>query len=208
MIRLFIVEDHPVIVAGLKNMFRPSRDNIEITGSAANVDEMLNHQDPDKFDIIILDLWISSTSPLENMQQLQQHFPGKPIIIYTTEDSSYWQRKMFTLGAKAYTIKTSNKSELKAILEKVAEGQTIFSGSFNQSPSKKFSFGHPNKMFSLTTNQKEIVHLLSRGLTMKKMAEITGTSVSNIEKTVKHIRDLFDAKNNTELMRIFKEYEE
>jgi len=209
MIRLFIIEDHPVIVAGLKSMFRPLRDGIGITGSAENVDELLNSQiDPGTFDIIILDLWISAISPLENIRKLLQQLPSKPVVIYTTEDSSYWQRKMFTAGAMAYIIKTSHKSELKSTLEKVAEGQTVFSGSFSQHPSKKFSFGPRNKMFLLTTNQNEIIHLLSRGLTLKKIAEYTGTSISNIEKTVSHIRDLYDAKNNTELMRIFKEFEE
>jgi len=90
MIRLFIIEDHPVIVAGLKSMFRPLRDGIGITGSAENVDELLNSQiDPGTFDIIILDLWISAISPLENIRKLLQQLPSKPVVIYTTEDSSY-----------------------------------------------------------------------------------------------------------------------
>lgn len=197
-----------MIVAGLKNMFRPSRDGIEITGSAENVDELITRSDPATFDIIILDLWLSTISPVENMRKLREHLPQKPVVIYTTEESSYWQRKMFQAGAMAYIIKTSHKSALKETLGKVTAGQTVFSGSFSQSPSKKFSFGHQNKMFFLTTHQKEIIHLLSRGLTLRKIAEYTGTSISNIEKTVKHIRGLFDAKNNTELMRIYKEYEE
>ena len=56
MIRLFTIEDHPVIVTGLKNLFRPSRDEIEITGAASNVDEAVLRADPETFDIILLDL--------------------------------------------------------------------------------------------------------------------------------------------------------
>ena len=208
MIRIFVVEDHPIIVAGLKNIFRPSRDSIDIVGSAGSVDEMISLCDPESFDIIILDLWIMDKSPVENIATLRNHFPRKPVVIYTTEESSFWQRKMFMAGAMAYVIKTSQKSDLKSTLEKVALGQTVFSGSFSQSPTKKISFGPQSNVFKLTEHQKEILRLLSRGLKMKDMAEITGTSVSNIEKTVKHIRDLFDAKNNVDLIRLFKEYEE
>ena len=63
MIRLFVIEDHPVIVTGLRNLFRPSRDEIEIVGSASNVDDAVIEADPDVFDIFLLDLWLPDSHP-------------------------------------------------------------------------------------------------------------------------------------------------
>ena len=101
MIRLFIIEDHPIIVTGLRNLFRPSRDEIEIYGSASSADEAVKTDNSEAFDIIMLDLWLQSSPPLENMKKLKEKFPTKPIVMFTSEESSVWQRKMFDAGAKA-----------------------------------------------------------------------------------------------------------
>ena len=108
MIRLFVIEDHPVIVTGLKNLFRPSRDDIEITGNAYNVDDAILKADADSFDIFLLDLWLPDAHPLMNVKKLKEKFHGKPIVIFTSEDSSSWQRKMFEGGVMAYLLKSTN----------------------------------------------------------------------------------------------------
>ena len=83
MIRLFVIEDHPVIVTGLKNTFRPSRDEIEVAGSASSVDEALLKADAMDFDIFLLDLWIPNAHPQLNVKRIKDNFKGKPIVIFT-----------------------------------------------------------------------------------------------------------------------------
>jgi two-component system, NarL family, response regulator LiaR len=207
MIRLFVIEDHPIIVTGLRNLFRPSRDDVEITGSAPSVDEAIQKNDPDSFDLILLDLWLHTTPPLENVKKLKEHFPTKPIVIFTSEGSSLWQRKMFDAGVRAYLLKTAEKSEIKLTLDKVMQGMTVFASVMEDDYLHK-KLGHDimSMKRSLTANQLEIVRMLSNGMTQQKIADTKGTTVSNIEKTLKHIREVCDAKNNTELVRILVEH--
>ena len=205
MIRLFIIEDHPVIVTGLKNLFRPSRDDIEISGNAFTVDEAVLKADPFTFDIFMLDLWIPDAHPLMNVKKLKEHFPGKPIVIFTSEDSSSWQRKMFEAGVMAYLIKSTNKSEIKSTLEKVIRGQIVFSGLVEPDYEKKLSDVLSGKKYHLTRNQQELVVLLSSGLTQQQIADAKKTSISTVEKTLKHVREKCDAKNNAELVKILLE---
>jgi len=205
-IRLFVIEDHPIIVTGLRNLFRPSRDEIEIYGSASSADEAVQTADPEVFDIIMLDLWLQSSPPLENMKKLKEKFPDKPIVMFTSEESSVWQRKMFDAGAKAYLLKTAEKIEIKLTLEKVAMGMTVFAGVMEQDYlNKKLSQEMASARHFLTPNQLEIAIMLSNGTTQKKIADNKGTSVSNIEKTIKHIREAFNARNNAELTKILLE---
>jgi DNA-binding NarL/FixJ family response regulator len=207
MIRLFVIEDHPIIVTGLRNLFRPSRDEVEISGNATSVDEALQKNDPELFDIILLDLWLHSTPPLENVKKLRERFPEKPIVIFTSEGSSLWVRKMFDAGVKAYLLKTAEKSEIKLTLEKVMQGMTVFAGVMEEDfLHKKMGHDIVSLKRSLTANQLDIVRMLSNGMTQQKIADTKGTTVSNIEKTLKHIREVCDAKNNTELVRILVEH--
>jgi len=205
MIRLFIIEDHPIIVTGLKNLFRPSRDEIEIIGNASNVEDAVIRADPGTFDIILLDLWLPDTHPLLNVKKLKDHFHGKPIVIFTSEESFSWQRKMFEAGVMAYLLKSNNKFEIKSTLEKVIKGQIVFSGLVEPGYEKNLASVLSGHKYYLTPNQQELVILLSSGLTQKEIADSKKTSISTVEKTLKHVRKKFDAKNNAELVKILLE---
>jgi len=205
MIRLFVIEDHPVIVTGLKNTFRPSRDEIEIIGSASSVDEALVKADPAAFDVFFLDLWIPNAHPQLNVKKLKDHFKNKPIVIFTSEESSSWQRKMFEAGVMAYLNKNSSKIEIKTTLEKIIKGQIVFSGMVEPDFEKKLASVLAGFTISLTPNQQEHVILLSKGWSQQQIADQKEISVSTVEKTLKLVREKCSAKNNAELIRILFE---
>ena len=205
MIRLFTIEDHPIIITGLRHTFRPARDGIEIVGSASNVDEAIMAADPSSFDVLLLDLWIPGSHPLQNMKKIREHFPGKPIVIFTSEDSTLWQRKMFEAGAIAYLLKSSKKNEIHQTLEKVFQGMTVFTGMIEPEREQAFRAGFADPRFILTPNQKEYVIFLSNGLTQQEIAEKKNLSLSTVEKTIKVIRKKCGSRNNTELVKILLE---
>ncbi|MCX6244520.1 MAG: response regulator transcription factor [Bacteroidetes bacterium] len=205
MIRLFTIEDHPVIITGLRNTFRPSRDGIEIVGSANNVDEAMMKADPASFDIFLLDLWIPGYHPLQNVKKIREQFPGKPVVMFTSEDSSIWQRKMFEAGAMAYLLKNAEKNEIRLTLEKVSRGMTVYSVVIEPEREQTFRAGFADPKYTLTQNQKEYVVFLSNGLTQQEIAEKKSLSLSTVEKTIKNIREKCSARNNAELVKILLE---
>ena len=205
MIRLFTIEDHPVIITGLRNTFRPSRDGIEIIGSAGNVDEAIATADPSLFDVFLLDLWIPGYQPLQNIKKIREHFPGKPIVMFTSEDSTLWQRKMFEAGAMAYLLKNAEKNEIRLTLEKVFQGMTVFTGMIEPEREQTFRAGFADPKYILTPNQKEYVVFLSNGLTQQEIAKKKSLSISTVEKTIKNIREKCNARNNAELVKILIE---
>jgi len=102
MIRLFVIEDHFLIVSGLKNSFRSGKEGIRIIGSATNVRDAVEQLKLINTDIIILDLFIKDDSPIENIRTIIASYPLIPIVILTVETSVAWKKKMFREGAKAY----------------------------------------------------------------------------------------------------------
>jgi len=205
MIRLFAIEDHPTMVTGIKNLFRPSRDNIEVVDSANSVEEAIKKADPETFDIFLLDLWLPDSHPLLNIKRIKDAFPTKPVVIFTGEDSTNWRKKMFEAGVMAYMLKSNSKSEIKNTLMKVAKGEIVFSGVVDPAFEKQLASVLESQKYVLTSNQKEIVILLSNGLSQYEIADIKKTSVSTVEKTLKHIRDICEVKSNTELVKVLME---
>jgi DNA-binding NarL/FixJ family response regulator len=202
MIRLFVIEDHPVVLSGLRNLFRPSRDNIEIAGTAKDVSEATSLATGTPFDIFILDLWIPGSDPVDNLAVLKRAFPHKPVIIYTQEQSFHWQQKMFKHGVSAYIIKSAERDEIKSILEQVSTGLTVYSKPMEQFEAKTELLGLEDPVYGLTSFQKQVILRLTEGHSTKDISRIEHKSVSLIQKTVKHIREIFNAKNNLELVKI------
>ena len=205
MIRLYVIEDHQIIVSGLKRTFYSSRDGIEITGTSESVEDAVTNADPETFDIFIFDLWLENRLPIQNVRKLKEQFPKKQIIVYTSEESSVWIHRMFKEGATAYITKKTPRAELKMVIEKAARGEKHFNikleDSVKQSEIDDLNF-HPVK---LTPVQQEIISLLGKGLRHKEIAEIIKISPSMVEKTLKQLREQFKVKNNFEMFSLLSE---
>jgi len=201
MIRIFIIDDHPLVISGLKNMFRKDRDNIEVTGSALDVPMALQEIKTSSFDIILLDLWIRDTRPLENLRMLRRKFPFKPVVILTYEDCTIWQRKMYHAGAAGYLLKTSNKAQLREALVKIADERIVFPHLFEEVKYRRdLSSGTIVQNEKLTPHQHDVVSLLCEGNSRLQIGKRLSISISTLDKILNNIRRKFQAKTNSQLI--------
>jgi two-component system response regulator DevR len=133
MIGLFAIDDHFLILEGLYKTFDPLSDGIGLVGSATDVSEAIVKIPGSETDIIVLDLHIGDTSPVENFMALHEAFPAIPIVILTMEESMRWQRKMFQLGVMAFLNKTEGKDAMKIVFSQVAAGNLVMPQQVSQS---------------------------------------------------------------------------
>jgi DNA-binding NarL/FixJ family response regulator len=201
MIRLFVIEDHAaIIVAGLKRLFFASRDGIEVTGFATSVEEAIENADPDAFDLIILDLWLENRLPVVNIKKVKSQFPEKPVLIYTSESSLVWKRRMMEEKAMGYVTKSASRSEIKTAIETVARGARYFPGNLNEVNAKKVIVSNEDPALTISPLQMEMLAMLANGANHKEIAKTIGTSLSSLEKILKRLRDQYEARNNIELL--------
>jgi len=199
MIKLFIIEDHHIIVSGLKNIFRCKNDRIKIIGSEQDITlsiEKIHYLLPE---IIILDLWIKDSDPRNNIRVLKQEFPYIPIVILTCETSPLWQRIMFSEGAMAYLNKGDSKEIIKSTIIHVSEGKTIIPKQF------QLDFGYDRALGRATTlsaMEREILKEYCSGFSLKEIALKKGKSVSTLERMLQKIRRKYHARNHAELIKL------
>jgi DNA-binding NarL/FixJ family response regulator len=167
MLNVFVIEDHPVIVAGLKSIFHLSADGIKITGNAESVDNLIGRKDHVVVDLILLDLYLPGSLAGDNVRKLKSAFPGKPIVVYTSEDSDTWKKKMAGYGVNAYITKNATKEDILVTLKKAGKGEYIIN-----LKSKIPITVHPGLDTSLFThNQLEILKLLFEEKTQEMIAK-------------------------------------
>jgi len=206
MIRIFVIEDDErIIIPGLRNIFRPSRDQIDFIGSAPSVQEATDPAITMEFDLFFLDLYIRNEDPVENIKKLRTTYPSKPIIIYTTEDNAVWKRRAIRSGVKAYLTKKENKQTIKDTIIRVASGQSVFYGSRNDEDDKKCFLTIKDPESVITEKERQLVKLLSEGYKHKEIANMLKISLSGVDKLLNHLKKQFKASNNLNLVKLLAE---
>jgi len=199
MIKLFIIDDHFLIIEGFFNSFDLNTDVFEIVGSALDIHEALKKLSQIIPDVIILDLFLKQTDPVSNFKKIRFARPSVPIVIYSYENSLEWQLEMFQQGAKAFLDKGEDKESVKNVLCQVVEGKSIL-------PKKISEFLIANLFKSnleiFSDENKMIFTDLKSGLAIKEIATKHAKSISSIEKYLRKIRIFFKVKSNCELIHL------
>jgi DNA-binding NarL/FixJ family response regulator len=200
MIRIYVIEDHFLIISGLKEILRSTPERIMITGYSNKVAEAIEQLHHHPVDIIVLDLFLQHTCAVSNIRKLKSEFPEIPVVILTMCNFLYWKIKMFKEGAQAYIVKDAPNDVIKNTIRFVHEGKTIIPPEVN---SILESWKHDNLNHSLKCEDLDIVYDIFCRLNPKQIAFKYNKSLSSIEKTLATIRAKVNAKSNPDLIRIF-----
>jgi DNA-binding NarL/FixJ family response regulator len=161
MIRVFSIEDHWMVTDGLKTRFRGWRDGIIITRSATGIEAALKYGDPAGFDIILLDLFLPETDPIDNIRLLKAQYPDAPIVILTGEEQDIWRIQVAEAGAVAYLTKRATRSELVETLKRVYQGENLMKMYFLQTSQQRSQKEHFSSPFNIKPTEKELLNLLT-----------------------------------------------
>ena len=156
-------------------------------------------------DIIILDLWIPDEKPLENVKMLKESFPDKPLLVFSTEDSPEWMRKMMVAGVKGFVNKDASRHDIKSAIERISGGGNWFTLSLGDTGKAEPSDKKTSSEDPLSPVQLKILASLLEGKTHKEIADLLNSNSDKIEKTLVSLRNRFNAKTTVELVKILIE---
>lgn len=121
MIRIIVADDHPVVRQGIVQILAEAGD-MAVAAQAANGRELLERARAVEHDVVLLDLSMPETDPLDVLKQLRRERPRIPVAILTMYDESQYAIRALRAGASAYLLKDSPPSDLVAAVRKVFGG--------------------------------------------------------------------------------------
>ncbi len=198
MIRLYVIDDHYLIVEGLYSTFNPESNDFTVTGGSQSMTEALEKISPETVDIIVLDLFINHSDPVSNFKQIQDKFPSIPIVILSYEDCLMWQVKMFRQGIRAFISKNENRNVMREKLHRVFAGEIVLP----HEVSLMFIRENCSEDSPPIVRQEymEIINGMVNGLNKKQIAAQLNQSESAIDKKLQKIRQCFKVNTNYELI--------
>ncbi|MFD1524201.1 response regulator transcription factor [Pseudonocardia yunnanensis] len=191
--RLVIVDDHQIVLDGLKAMLLPYADQVEIVGEASRPDDALRIVGEQQPDAVLLDVRLQNASGLDLCADLLEQDPGCKIVFLTVYDNEQYLYQALRLGAAAYLLKRIEGNELVAYLTRVHEGETLVDPALASRvalSAARVQSGEfwPGAQLGLSQRESEVLALMVAGLSNRAIA----TKLFVSEETVKtHSRGIY-----------------
>jgi DNA-binding NarL/FixJ family response regulator len=197
--RVLIVDDHPIIVAGCSAMLAGEGDIkvIEARDAESGLVAYVAHRP----DVAVVDIAMPGVSGLELTRRILDADPDARIVVFSMNDDPIFAARAIEAGAKGYVTKNDDPYLLlEAVRETAAGGVFLMPKIANRLAFGKS--GAPGPLAALTARELEILRMLGSGLGMAEIAEATQVSYKTIANSCSIMKRKLGARTPMELMRI------
>jgi DNA-binding NarL/FixJ family response regulator len=194
-IRILLIDDHPMIRAGLAATIGPEPD-MEVIASAANGKEGLELFREHQPDITLMDLKMPVMSGAESICAIRKEFPSAKIIVLSTYQGDQDIYRALKAGAVTYLLKDMLGDSMIKIIREVAEGRRPIPSEVAQRLTDRML--QP----TLTAREIEVLRLVARGLRNKEIAADLRISEETTQGHVKSILSKLSVHDRTEAVAV------
>jgi len=196
MINVAIVDDHKILTEGLKGLIEEAgiAKVVGVAHSAAECRSSLGFWQPD---VLLLDVGLPDISGVDFCKEIKEQFPAVKVLALTTHNEYTIVRQMLANGASGYLIKNSMSEEVLAGIQAVAAGETFLCHEIDllmKRPSEKHVW--------LSPRERELLRLISEGLTNGEIADQIFLSPETIKGYRKNLLLKLGAKNTAVLVKM------
>jgi len=184
-IKLLLVDDHPIVLEGIKSRLS-AQDDLEVVGEAADGQEALRKAKELRPDLVLMDISMPNMNGLEAVTMLRKRVPDSKILILTMHDNREYIARIIRLGARGYLLKDTSPAELIRAIKLIHAGEVFFSPAVSRVLLDELANGKKGKSPSakaaaLSEREREVLVLIADGRSNKEIAARLGVGVRTVE---------------------------
>ncbi len=186
MIRVLVVDDHPIVRQGLVSVLG-DEDDLEVVGEAGSGREAVARVQRLQPDVVLLDLEMPDIDGVAAIPQLLALRPGLGIVVFTAYDTDERVLGAVRAGARGYLLKGASAEEIARGIRSVHAGGSYLEPRVTSKLIAEVSSPRRGGLV-LSAREKEVLRLVADGLPTKQIS----ASLSISERTVKfHVNSIF-----------------
>lgn len=195
-IKVVIVDDHPVVRGGLVGMFA-AESGIDVVGEASSGPEglvVVRDTDPD---VVLMDLRMAGGDGVDAITRLRALHATRPrILVLTTYNAERDIRTALEAGADGYLLKDARRVELVRAIEDLAQGKPVLT-----SEALAVLAGRTNEQ-QLTDRELDALRLIAEGHTNRSVAARMHVSEATVKTHLAHAFDKLDVGDRAAAVRV------
>jgi len=191
-IRVLLVDDQPLVRAGLTRILR-SRDGFEIVGQCEDGQEALEAVAADRPDVVLMDVRMKRMDGAEATRRLRETPDAPPVLVLTTFDDDDVVRAALSAGAAGFVLKDAPGEDIIRATRVVAEGGAWLDPNVTGRVLETYrSQALPRaeeaaKVEELTDREVDVLRLIARGSTNREIAGELFISEGTVKTHIGHI---------------------
>ncbi|WP_309064813.1 response regulator transcription factor [Microbacterium sp.] len=182
-LRLVLVDDHPVVRAGVRALIESS-DDLQVVGEAADAGAAMRVVEAERPDVVLMDLSLGDgVGGIEATARLRALDPAPAVLVLTTYDSESDILRALDAGAAGYLLKDAPPEQLFAGIRAVAKGEPALAPSVAGVLMRRAASPQPR----MTEREVEVLELLADGLGNRELAKALFVSEATVKSHLSHI---------------------
>lgn len=183
---ILLIDDHAMFRSGLNMVISMAMPLARVT-QAASVDEALRDA-VNAVDVVLLDIKLHGSSGLEGIASIQQHWPGVPVLMLSSQDEPETARLALARGAAAFVSKAETAEKIIDVIQQVLRGELL--GATAEAGTTRER--------RLTPRQRDVLELMHQGMSNKLIARKLALSDNTVRRHVQDILEYFQVVNRSE----------
>lgn len=206
MIRILIVDDHPIVRAGLRRIAEDDR-GIAVTGEAASGDDALHSLRQIVADVVLLDVSMPGSPFTETLRRLREEHPTVRVLVLSAHPEDQWAVRALRGGASGYLTKDHSPEQLLDAIRRVHRGGRYVSPSLAERLAAQLGqdfVGAPHEQ--LSDREFDVLRGLGAGRTVKEVAASLGLSPKTVSTYRTRLMEKLRFATNADLVRYSAEH--
>ncbi|MFL2547503.1 MAG: response regulator [Candidatus Rariloculaceae bacterium] len=201
---VFIVDDHPIVRDGLRQLIN-AEDDLEVSADAATVESAVEILDAGLPDVVIADLSLPDSDGFELLKLIRNRSMKLPVLVLSMYDENMYAERMLNAGANGYIMKQAAADQLLIALRRVLAGGVYVSERLGARKDEAVleDDGEQaiNPVKRLSNREVQVLNLIGSGKTSREVAENLNLSVKTVESHRQRIKKKLELDTPAELVQ-------
>lgn len=204
MIRVFVVDDHPIVRHGFVQLLGAEPD-LELCGQAAEARAAIAAIAAAEPDVVIVDVSLGEASGIDLIGEIKQRLPRAAVLVVSMHDEQLYAERALRAGAGGYVMKHEATSSIVRAIRTVAAGGIFVSEAVSarllQRLAARGGPGGESPLGVLSNRELHVLELIGRGLGTREIAEMLHISIKTVESYRARLKEKMNLRSGIELTR-------
>jgi NarL family two-component system response regulator LiaR len=196
-IRVFVVDDHPMIRHGVAAMLRPERD-MQCVGEAGDGEEAVSVAPTVQPHVVVMDMRMPRMDGITALQVLQPLLPNTRFVLLASTAEPHEMRRALAAGAAGVLLKNASSADVVQAIRAAHEGQAVGAALPMAQPAEAPAAVGAN----LTQRERDLLVLMARGYSNQDICTALAIAMPTVKFHVTHILSKLRADNRTEAVLV------